>query len=860
MSLSCEILQQVSSAKTAAEAWAGIEGFFASQSRAKLISTRMALATASKGTSTIAEYFTKMKALADEMAAAGRHLEDEEMVSYILTGLDEDYDTVVTGVANRAEPISLGELYTQLISRESRLEMRGGGSSSSANLASRGGNFNRGRGGFSRGGGNGGRGNQRGGGRNNNNNRDRAPFQPGLFCQVCGKEGHPAYRCFKRFDKSVTGPPQKSVSAATSSPTYGVNTNWYMDSGATDHITGELEKLSVHDRYHGGDHVHAANGSGMEISHVGHSMVQSHSHKIHLNNNLHVPDASKSLVSVNRLTRDNNAFVEFHPDHFSIKEAVTKKVLLRGKAEGGLYPIRPSLHQPSTQNKQAFGVVKPSTSVWHSRLGHASSSVVHRVLSRHNLPFVQDESFKHICDSCQKGKSHQLPYPKSTSVSTSVLDLVFSDVWGPAPPSVGRSNYYVSFIDDYSKFTWIYLLHHKSEVFQCFRDFQSLVERQFNKKIRAIQTDWGGEYRSLNSFFNCIGIHHLVSCPHAHQQNGSAERKHRHIVEMGITLLAHASMPLKFWGEAFIAPVFLITDSLPRLSTMTPLFIVSMGVIQITRSSTRLGVPYGLIFVLIINTHKLQFCSKKCVFIGYSNSHKGFKCLDPSDGRVYISRDVVFDETVFPFATLHPNAGARLQAELQVLPEVLLNPSMNFGDALIHDQHLSSLTNGQPSVGTSALPVGSDPKHSGEISQPNDAPMAPYRMCRGPGGSTDSQVDPSTVSGSDSLSTSGSVPLQSSGSTSSTASGSSAASAPMLTTSALPAAAQPDPVQGESSTSPDGDGVTAGSDVPPAGSGEDSVAMATTDSSSPPRRVTRLQHGISKPKQFTDGTVRWGML
>jgi len=126
------------------------------------------------------------------------------------------------------------------------------------------------------------------------------------------------------------------------------------------------------------------------------------------------------------------------------------------------------------------------------------------------------------------------------------MDLVFSDVWGPAPNSIGRHNYYVSFIDDHSKFVWIYLLKHKSEVYQCFQDFQKLVERQFDRKIRAIQTDWGGEYQALNSFFRRIGVEHHVSCPHAHQQNGSAERKHRHIVEMGLTLLAHASMPLKF--------------------------------------------------------------------------------------------------------------------------------------------------------------------------------------------------------------------------------------------------------------------------------------------------------------------------
>jgi len=104
----------------------------------------------------------------------------------------------------------------------------------------------------------------------------------------------------------------------------------------------------------------------------------------------------------------------------------------------------------------------------------------------------------------------------------------------------------VSFIDDFSKFTWVYLLKFKSEVFQKFQELQALVERLFDRKILAMQTDWGGEYHKLNSFFAKAGIAHHVSCPHAHQQNGSAERKHRHIVEVGLSLLAHASMPLKF--------------------------------------------------------------------------------------------------------------------------------------------------------------------------------------------------------------------------------------------------------------------------------------------------------------------------
>ena len=155
----------------------------------------------------------------------------------------------------------------------------------------------------------------------------------------------------------------------------------------------------------------------------------------------------------------------------------------------------------SSQNKVAFDATKVSSSQWHSRFGHPSSSVVQQILSKNCLPFFQESNKESICDACQLGKSHQLPYPTSTSVSRKPLELVFSDVWGPALPSVGRNTYYVSFIDDFSKFTWIYLLRHKSEVFQRFHDFQALVERLFNCKILTMQTDWGGGYQKLNSFF-----------------------------------------------------------------------------------------------------------------------------------------------------------------------------------------------------------------------------------------------------------------------------------------------------------------------------------------------------------------------
>ena len=146
-----------------------------------------------------------------------------------------------------------------------------------------------------------------------------------------------------------------------------------------------------------------------------------------------------------------------------------------------------------------------------------------------------------------------------------------SDVWGPALTSVGGFKYYASFLDDYSRFSWIYLLKRKYDVESAFYSFQAYVERQFQTKIRVFQSDWGGEYRRLNHYFRRTGIHHCVTCPHTSQQNGIAEPKHRHIVETGLALLAHSSLPVRFWDEAFLTARYLINRMPTRtLQNSTP--------------------------------------------------------------------------------------------------------------------------------------------------------------------------------------------------------------------------------------------------------------------------------------------------
>jgi histone deacetylase 1/2 len=115
------------------------------------------------------------------------------------------------------------------------------------------------------------------------------------------------------------------------------------------------------------------------------------------------------------------------------------------------------------------------------------------------------------------------------------------------------------------------LLKRKSDVFDVFVQFQTHVERLLGHKILHVQSNWGGEYRNLNTFFHKLGIIHRVACPHTHQQNGAAERKHRHIVETSLTLLAHASMPFRYWSDAFFTTCFLINRMPTRVLHMKTL-------------------------------------------------------------------------------------------------------------------------------------------------------------------------------------------------------------------------------------------------------------------------------------------------
>eukprot|EP00268_Persea_americana_P033657 TRINITY_DN3330_c0_g1_i11.p1 TRINITY_DN3330_c0_g1~~TRINITY_DN3330_c0_g1_i11.p1 ORF type:complete len:627 (-),score=65.47 TRINITY_DN3330_c0_g1_i11:2488-4368(-) len=257
------------------------------------------------------------------------------------------------------------------------------------------------------------------------------------------------------------------------------------------------------------------------------------------------------------------------------------------------------------------------------------------------------------CFGCHFGKQHAFPYNKSTSFTTAPFALVHSDVWGPASqPTKGGSIYYVLFIDDFTRYTWLYLMKTRSELYTIYTAFSTMVATQFDTKIKIFRSDSGGEYMShkFRSYLTSQGTLAQLSCPATPQQNGVAERKHRHILETARSLIHSSHVPLQFWGEAVLTATYLINRTpstvLSGISSYEKLF-------SFQPDLSHLKVFGCTCFVLLSDNERTKLGPKStvCVFLGYGIEQKGYRCYDPKMNKLRVSRNVTFLEQI-PFYTL----------------------------------------------------------------------------------------------------------------------------------------------------------------------------------------------------------------
>ena len=425
---------------------------------------------------------------------------------------------------------------------------------------------------------------------------------------------------------------------------------WYMDTGATSHMTANGGNLTSYLNMSNNRNITVGNGHTIPIIGYGHALLPESKHPFILNNVLHAPKLIKNLVSVRKFTIENNASIEFDPFGFSVKDFPTGMPLMRCNSSGDLYPVttRPTIDfsTPST-----FTVVSPD--LWHNRLGHPGTPVLSS-LRRNNFIICNKFQDNFFCNSCLLGKQIKLPFYESLSFTSLPFDIVHSDIWSSPTLSSEGHRYYVLFLDDFTNFLWTSPIANKSQVHSIFLAFRAHIKTQFERDIKCFQCDNGGEYdnKSFHQFCQLHGMTFRFSCPHTSSQNGKAERKIRTINNIIRTILAHASLPASFWHHALQMATYLL-NILPnkQLAFQSPTKILY----QKDPSYSHLRVFGCLCYPLIPSTsrNKLQARSTPCVFLGYPSNHRGYKCYDLSSRKILVSRHVIFDEHTFPFSTLH---------------------------------------------------------------------------------------------------------------------------------------------------------------------------------------------------------------
>jgi transposase InsO family protein len=345
--------------------------------------------------------------------------------------------------------------------------------------------------------------------------------------------------------------------------------------------------------------------------------------------------------------------LSFDAQKLLIQDLPTGRLLYKGLSKDGVYPIHSSQFCRSASTKSACLASSSAQKwqLWHSRLGHPSAKVLHTIFpSLSSCNPLDFNSVKSHCKHYLAGKMHQLPFPVSNNKVTAPFQIVHADLWGPAPSvSLNGFRFYLVLVDEYTKFTWVYLLTHKSETFTLFKQFTALVHNQFKQSVQIFRTDCGGEFTStaFNTFCADNGIIHQLSCPHTPQQNGVAERKHKHLIQCALALLSQSNLPISYWSYAVSTAAHLINKlPTPLLSDKSPW--ESLFHTKPTLSHLRAFGCQWFPLLTPYNKTKLQPKSVPCIFLGYPFTSKGYVCFDPSSHRFYTSRHVLFNETIFP--------------------------------------------------------------------------------------------------------------------------------------------------------------------------------------------------------------------
>ena len=429
---------------------------------------------------------------------------------------------------------------------------------------------------------------------------------------------------------------------------------WVIDTGATHHITPNFVNFISYCKVKP-IAMELPNGNIISTNISGSVQI---SEFITLHDVYYLPTFHVNLISVSKLMDSSNCHLNFTNAKCLILQNSTRRVIGTADRHGDLYVFQAQAltSAPTTSNtcNKVFSITDSAT-LWHHRLGHTSDSIQKCIASQ--FPFISYKSNDKIpCDTCHFSKQRRLPYPISTSHSSKIFDILHADIWGPyAIPSISGHKYFLTLVDDFSRFTWIILMAHKGETRKHLVNFISYIETQFSTKLKCLRSDNGPEFLMYN-FFQSKGILHQRSCVECPQQNGIVERKHQHILNVARSLSFQAHLPKNFWHLSIQHAIHLINRlPTPLLHNKSPFTLLHNALPTFSHLKC-----FGcLAFASTLHVHRTKFQSRarKSVFLGYRNGTKGYLLYDLNSNEFFVSRNVVFFENVYPFSSVHSSQG-----------------------------------------------------------------------------------------------------------------------------------------------------------------------------------------------------------
>ncbi|KAL0316667.1 UNVERIFIED_CONTAM: Retrovirus-related Pol polyprotein from transposon TNT 1-94 [Sesamum radiatum] len=607
-----------------------------------------------KDSETIDEYYTKVRELVNQLKAYGEDIPEKRVVEKLLISVTEKYDPIVTTIEETKDitTLTVTELVGSLEAYEKRRSRREENSLENAfqsKLNMRSQNSNRKEENF----------------KSTMEDKKKQNMRP---CRICKRTNHLEKDCYfrgkpqcrncKRFghvekDCRLKGNHQANCIEENNSSDqlfYTCNSvaetgeaTWYIDSAASNHMTynkGAFQTLDESFKTNvklGDNHIVKVEGKGSVA-------INTKKGTRIINDVMYIPNLRTNLFSVGQMM-EKGYTLHFGGDSCTIydnKDKTLKIAEVRMK-EHRCFPIHLQY-----MGRTAMKAQEDQSWLWHRRLGHFNFQglkILHQKKMMTDLPQIQ--AIEGACEACLQGKQHKKPFPSGTSWrAKAVLELIHTDVCGPMrTPSHEQNRYFILFIDDYSRMTWVYFMREKSEVFKVFKKFKNLVEKQSGRSIKVLRSDRGKEYNNseFDKFCEEEGIEHQTTVSYNPQQNGVSERKNRTVMEMARSMLQEKHLPKAFWAEAVYTAVYLLNRCPTKaVQNMTPIEAWSGK----KPSAKHLRV-FGSICYVHIPTekrHKLEEKTEKGIFLGYSTQSKGYRIYNLKTKKLIISRDVEFDE------------------------------------------------------------------------------------------------------------------------------------------------------------------------------------------------------------------------